>query len=433
MKKMFGITVVLFILYTLSQIIYSYIVGGFNISYILDLESGSYNVIETFNFRYKTEKLNRRDISNYYYQIKNNDDMFFSFKLVGDYKGSKRFLIDIEKINNHDMVCIYPIFKDHNNQLDVICKTDAHQFNYLNIKGQYLEIDRFVEALQQKGYNHFSWENKITTPKKYSKIEIYENNLFDNQHIVVWNYKGFYNISKDSAKNVQLFTKDQYNNDIAMMVDSFYVVPEYLEGGFFQKIIMANVLTSALTPIEFNFSISPDSFSQGVVNGYLYMVDKREYKQYEVNLNNRTISLVGDKNKPARHFKNGRWFEKSIYDIINNHLMFINNNYIPEELLEYNAYRIDNVMGDTDGYYYLYIKENDKTSVYRIDKQNKDVLTLLFETSNLSDVRYIEDSIYFIENDILYIYRDNLGLRPLIKYNEFLFNQTNMYDVFINN
>ena len=65
--------------------------------------------------------------------------------------------------------------------------------------------------------------------------------------------------------------------------------------------------------------------------------------------------------------------------------------------------------GTTDGYYYLYIKENNIINVYRVDKQNLDILTLLFSVSSIKDIQYESSDIYFVKDDTLFMYRDELG------------------------
>ncbi|MFA5410177.1 MAG: hypothetical protein WC343_15490, partial [Bacilli bacterium] len=93
---------------------------------------------------------------------------------------------------------------------------------------------------------------------------------------------------------------------------------------------------------------------------------------------------------------------------------------------------IDNIGGDTDGYYYLYIAENNGISVYRANKQNETILTLLFSMPSISNVKYAAEDLYFISNDTLYMYCDNLGLAPLVKYSAFTIGEGDLYNIYVN-
>lgn len=56
---------------------------------------------------------------------------------------------------------------------------------------------------------------------------------------------------------------------------------------------------------------------------------------------------------------------------------------------------------------------------------------MLFKIPTIKDIQYEHKDIYFISGDTLYMYRDELGLKPLIKYNEFRFNQHKLYNVYV--
>jgi hypothetical protein len=432
---MLGIIIVLFIMYIIGQILYNNLLGGFVINYRIKANDKYYEIKEVYNNRYKTNNNKDYDINSYYYEILNNDEdeMLFSFKLIGDYRGIQNFIKDIKIYNKKDLFCVYPIFKEHNNQLDLLCRVKDKQVNYANLRQTDNQLDEFIEDLKEEGYSHPAWQKINMETEKYEQLNIFEQHLLTNQNIIIWHYKGFYNISSKHKRKKDLIKKDVYNNSLAVLTDQYYVVPDYSGAGFFDTIIINNILTSSSIPIESNYQISTDAFLQGVVNNYIYIVDKRNHVQYEVDINQRKISIVGDKNIKGRYYYNGKWEERSIYEIVNEELVFGYEQSIPDKFKQYNAFQINEVLGDTDGYYYLYIKENNEIAVYRCDKQNINMLTLLFRAPNLNSVKYVNDSIYFLSDDTLYMYQDQTGLLPLVKYPEFHFNQNNIYDIYIEN
>jgi hypothetical protein len=435
MKKMFSITMLLLLIYIIIQAIYGYFVGQHVLNYKFKIDDKIYNIKEKFTNKYRTTNYEKDDLPSYYYEISLEKDTnpLFNFKIVGSYTGVSHFLQNIKVYNDNNMTCIYPIFKDNQNLLDVMCNKDSKQLLYRNIKGENKELDQFVVSLIKDGYNHYSWHNPDLSTTKLDNINIYKYNYFDSLYIALWNYKGIYLINGDNSRNLHLLGRDQYNNNLSALINYYYIIPDYSAGGSsFNRFLRTDLRTGNVSYISIS-PISFDSFIQGVVENKLYIIDRNNKIQYQFDVENKKLSIIGDTTNQAKYYYNGAWKDKSIFDIIDNTLKFGRDSNIPSSFNQYNAYLIDEVMGDSDGCYYLYIKDNGKTKVYRADKQNPNLLTLLFTTNSISNVKYIDDMVYYIDNDTLYIYSDKTGLRALVKYNELAFNHSNMYDIYISN
>ncbi len=428
LKKMANIILVLFFIYILVQIIYNFFINGHDRLYNIIVDKQTYNVREVFSQKHITADETIPDNNNYYYEIKkqNKDNILFSFSLIGDYTGKKEYLEEIKLYQDDDLICMYPIFKDHNNQLDVICYQNEEQFFYRNIKQNNNGLDIFIDSLKDLGYNHYSWNDSLIEPSKEYTINIYDDNILDNLFIGIWNYKGIYKIDVERNINLQLLDDDQYDNYLCTMVDKYYVFADYNQDNEFNRFIMIDLTSTKANNINLSKSISYNSFIQGVVEDYIYIVDESNKKQYKISIYDKNLILMGDPENKGRYYNNGIWEERSIFDIIDNKLIFTDEIIIPNELIKYNINQIDEVMGDTDGYYYLYIDQGNTINVYRIDKQNLNIRTLLFSIPSISNITYIDDYIFFISNDTLYMYQDKLGLRPLVNNNEFTFNKNNM-------
>ncbi len=431
MKRMFNIIMMLLIIYLLVQFIFSFFIRSHLIIYEIEVDNKIYNITENFNNKYKTENIDKFDNQNYYYEIRDDEQLLFSFKLIGNFIGNKKFLKDLILYKQENLICVYPVFAKHENQLDVICNNGDIQFTYLSLKGQNQSLDKFVESLQQLGFNHYSWQSSEVQTIMHDNVELYIENILDNQYIVLWHYNGIYIFTANKEKKLELLKQDRYNNDLGVMVNQYYLIPDDNQQNTFQRLISTNVVKLVSESIELHYDISFNSFVQGVVDDKIYLIDKIDNRQYEVNINNKKASLIGDAGNMVKHYRDGKWEERNIYDVIDNELIFGYEQKIPEVLADYERTNIDEVMGDTDGYYYLYLGEGDNTAVYRVDKQNLDIKTKLFKLPTITSVKYIEDAIYFISNDHLYMYSDSLGLRPLLKYNELKFNQNNMYNIYI--
>lgn len=432
MRRMFGIVVVLLILYIAFQVIYSYTVGKRNSFYKISVDGVEYQIKEVFTTRHTSANHNMQDKTNYYYEITNSNKLLFSFKIIGNYSGLERFLDTIKVYNGDTFTCAYPIFKDKTEDIDVMCNSNGKYYLYGAVKGQNVGLDGFVNSLKTLGYKHPSWESTNLETKKIGAFTIYPKNITDDQNLTIWQYNGFYRLTNRGEKFFALNTSDQYDPLLAVMVNQYYVVPEYKDKYKFSRLYVTNLVSGAMTIFDMGVAIPFDSFIQGVVDNKIYLIDRGNKIQYAIDIYNKEAKVTGDINNSTKYYNNGKWEQKSIYEAIDNNLHFSEFKTIPLSFTALNPISIDEVGGETDGYYYLYIKENNNVGVYRVDKQNTSFMTLLFRVSAANSNKYTENDIFFIQNDTLYTYRSNLGLRPLVKYSEFVFNKNNLYNVYIN-
>ncbi len=431
MKRMFGVVVVIFIMYIAAQIAYSFFIGKQTNMYTIKVENIDYQIKEIYTSRHKSAKREKYDENNYYYEISSGNQLLFNFKLKDSFTGVKEFLKDLIVYNSSDAHCIYPLFKDKVDAIDVMCNKRGKQYLYGSIKGGDPNIEAFVDDLKSKKYNHPSWEPTDVETIQIDKFYLYKNNILKGQNIIIWEYKGFYRVTDKSNNWYPLNGSEQYNPNLTVMVNQYYVVPDYKDNNYFSNIYITNLITGSIENINLGKQIAHNSFVQGVVDNKIYIVDISNKVQYSIDIYEKELQLTGNAEEGTRFYNNGKWENKSIYNTIDDKLIFPIQKEIPESLNDLNPLFVDEVGGETDGYYYLYFNENNKIAVYRADKQNIDILTLLFTVPSITNVKYDNDDIYFISDDILYYYRDNIGIKPLIKYNEFRFNQNNLYNIYV--
>jgi hypothetical protein len=431
MKKMFGIVVVLLIVYIAFQVIYSYSVGSKTNKYNMVVAGKKYQITETFNSRHRSANSETVDKSSYYYNITNNDKLSFAFKIVGNYSGIKEFLIDLKIYENESLICAFPTFKGEVDNIDVICNINDKLYLYNTIKGKYVDLDNFVSSLKALGYDHPAWDELNLETKTVNNFAVYSKNITNNQTITIWQDRGFYRITDRGENLFSLGSGAIFDPNLSAMVNQYYVVPEYKIANKFSQFFITNLITGDMESFDLGQVIAYDSFIQGVVNNKIYLIDRANKVQYEIDIYNKKVVVTGNVNNDTRYYFNGKWQPKPIAETINNNLVFQNEQTIPDNLKKYNPLYVDSIGGDTDGYYYLYLLENNIVNVYRVDKLDTDILTLIFSVPSISNIKYKSDDIYFTTNDTLYMYRENLGLRPLIKYREFATNKSNLYNVYV--
>ena len=431
MKKMFGVVVVLLIIYIAFQVIYGYTVGRRTSSYKIVANDISYEVQEVFSTRNKTVNRDVVDKNNYYYKIQKDGSLVFSFKIIGNYNGVEKFLNKLEIYKEGNLICMYPIFKSKVEDIDVTCNNNGKQVLYATLKGSNSGLDAFVSNLKTLGYNHPSWEEINLESKAVASFIVYPNNIMDNQNITLWQYRGFYRINNVSQKLLSTNNNDQYEPTLTTMVNQYYVVPDYKSKNKFTRLFITNLISGSMATMDLGMEMPYDSFIQGVVGNKIYLIDRGNKIQYAIDIYEKTVKVAGDLTNSTKYYNNGKWDKKSIYEVIDNNLVFVYDGTLPDSLKSYNPIITGETGGETDGYYYLCIKEGNGVGVYRVDKQNLDVLTLLFRVPTINRIKFAADDIYFISNDTLYSYRESLGLRPLIKYNEFIFNNSDLYNVYV--
>ncbi|MDD4036111.1 MAG: hypothetical protein PHS45_02175 [Bacilli bacterium] len=431
MRKLFRLILVLAILGIIIRIGFNFLVGGHTVTYNINNNDETFNIKETFTVGYQSSYRFEKDKKNYFFEIIINDEETptFVFKLQGTYKYYHKLIKSIYYYEDNNIRCIYPVFRIHNNQTDVLCSDGEKMLNYSNIIGENKGIDDFVTTLyNEHGYLHPSWIKADNNIEDIKGVEVFKNNLIKGHVLVLWEYDKIRMIAHDANYKRDLSGVSEYVNKLGLLVDNYYVIPDYGRLNDFNRVLVIEVNKNSQDEILLIEPISYDSYIQGVVDNKIYLFDRRDKEQYEIDPKQHTIVQVGDVDKGIKYF-NGKWENISAYEAVDYKYFEIDYD-IPELYNKYKYYKIDNVLGDTDGYYYLYVKNNNNTRVYRANKQKSEYVTLLFEVPKIDNVRYVDDYLYFIQDDTIYFYHDSTGVRPVLRSFELFFNKENVYYIY---
>ena len=431
MKRVFGIIIVFLALYILLQIIFVFTVGKRISYYNLTIDNKEYMIKEVYTSRHSSINLNIDDKKSYYYEIKRDNNILFSFKILRDNPFAAKLLKDIIVYANNNLICIYPLFIESQPNIDVICNDNNKIYLYGSVKGQDPSLDSFIANLKTQGYNHDSWETTNKGPIVNFNFSYYKDNITEDQYISLWGYKGYYRITDNTNNYNELNIRNTNKPSLSFQINNYFVIPNYINNVNFNSFIINNIKEGSSEVFGFEYFISYNSFIQGIVDNKVYLIDIDNRKQYKIDIINKNIIVLAESNEDTKYYNKGKWETKTMKEVIDNKLTFIYRNGIPKQLEDLQPLKIDNIGGDTDGYYYLYFNENNNISVYRADKQNPSLLTLLFSKPGINRVKYIDNDIYFISNDTLYFYRDSLGLKPLIKYKDFIANDGDLYNIYL--
>ncbi len=327
---------------------------SYNKTYKID----NYSITETY------------DKDNKIYKFIIDDNIVKYAYIVNNKYTSKRKLINkIDTYSKEDEVCIIPI--SNNITFYPLCSKDniVYTYNNSNIKDIY------------------DYEEVSGIDRKYNNIKEY---YLNNKKYLIYNYKGFYLIGDN--KEIKLFNKDIYNIDLVYELNNKLIIPDYNNNYYFDKLYVINILNGRKKEIRLEEKISFDSVFLGDYKNSIYLLDKKEEKEYKIDIKKLKIE------------------ETDFYILDNNKLVKSNFKYISNNNIVFpkdSLYRYEII----DNYLYEIIDNN------KIKLSNNKVDKIIKENNS---------TVYYLVKDNLYMYNNKKGEVLLLNYFEWNFKNTNM-------
>ena len=352
------------------------------------------------DYKYEINEIYNKD--NYIYKIKVNKQEFI-FSVDNIFYKSKRNINKIYYYEKNNISCIYPVYKNSN----VYCKKDNEYVSYYLVKD---DIKEFIKKLKKLNYKNNSWNETKTKISKIKDITFY-NNIDDNTYIYIWKYDGFYSVNNKKQEELNIFNNDNYFNKLGVLVDKYYILPNYDEKYDFNKIYIYNIINNKEKTIKLKNKISFNSYINGIKNNKLYLFDTDNLKQYEINPKNKKYQIVGDINKKGIYYENNKLIYENIYEFKNS--ILFKETY---KIKDYDLIKKDN----NNTYYTL------DNKLYKYDDISKQ--TTIMYNNKISNLYVINNEIYFTCKDSLYLLKDNLY--KILTYKELEFNPTNKIAIY---
>lgn len=428
MKRLLQMLLILCLFYLLIQLGFKYLGNGHTVNYEIKGNDYTIKVKEQATFNHKNE------VNNYYFTFTVNQTEFY-FQTYQTFKKNDYVVKDVKYFKNDNYECIYPIFKNHEQVTDILCKVGAVTYNYHDLKGKSGELDKFAKDMEQEGYDANYWIDNKEEPVKdeLGPIVVYPKNIVESHYVGVDNYSGIYLInnylSGKSLYKITIFQKDAYERIIDGRAGRFYIVADYNEKHDFNTFYLVDMVYNDQKTIKYHTAISFDSYIQGTVDNSIYIFDRSNKKQFKVDAKAGNVAEVGNEETGIKYYNLGKWETRKAVEAVTSNLYF--NEYQVEPVVGYE--RIDKVGNELSGYYYYYKKVGKGYEVYRSNVQNKDHLTYLFKTSDISEIQYLNDYVYFKEGLYVKYYHDMTGVRTLLLNTEFEFNHSLHYYTYYTN
>lgn len=407
MKKTISILILLVILMLILEWSFTFLKKGHEVSYKVFVDERVFDITEIYQ---------KENGNNYVIRIENGDSEFY-YKVKNNYNKQKRIIEKIQYFSTGQDVCIYPILESGEGTY-LQCYKDGILYTSNSYINQNF-ISEIITSLNTQGFD-FNKNDEANT-KKINNSTVYSNNLLENDVVTFWVYKGIDTISKDDLKTTLTLAFDKYDNSHGYLVDNYYIIPNYLSSKVleFSSVTVIDLNNHKKEKLELNYTLSSDTYINGVVDGKLYYTDPSNLLQIEINLDNKKTRLIGSKDIGGQIY-NGAWHNANIYDFVSKKVLFKDED---NSLEKYNY--VEAIKGNSSYYFY-----NNNGEVYQVTKNYLDKPILLFKKSGINNFNVIEDTIYFVSGNTLYYYNDNTGLISVLKNNDLQYNKNNRVSIY---
>lgn len=353
-----------------------------------------------------------------YYLIKaSKDGKEYIFNAQNEFNKNEKIIKEIISYDTDDISCATIIYTN-NSSSTPLCYKDKILHSYISVENE----PGMSEYLKQ--LNKYA-EDKITSSDEsyvFAYNEIYKNNLYKNEDIIMYNYKNIIKINGERTMTFDFSNKDVFKNEYGTLVGKYYVIPKMRNNIEFSHYLIVDLEKETVEEIdlakEVSAKISSQMYVNGIYNSNLYIFDKSNLVQYEINPDKGEIKVVGNKDKKGIVYKNGQEEEIGVYTLNNEKVKFTEN---------YDAYKeidYDQIFLTSNGA--VYVKDGVFYKVYNNYLKNP---IYLFEAKNVQDIKVKEDNIYYINDQFLYRYND-YGNVKILKREQFKYDYTNIYDVY---
>lgn len=396
--------VVLFILYYLIQFGYSLFGHGFEKEYII-LNDNTFEITELYTANKKSE------IDNYYISI-SVDENEFALQTYHDFGKKQKIVSNVHYYKDNNYKCIFPEFIDDVQLFDVICKNNDYFINYSSITNKPKELVEFVNNIE--GYKAYTDTSKTKT---HTFSTVYVDNIPKNHYISLSNYKGIDLFNSDSLKAIMIFVDDVYKRPISSFVGKYYITADYEKTLYFDTFRIINIETGNISNIYAGQDINLNSYVMGSVDNLLYILDKTNKIQYEIDIPRAKVTAVGNMDSGVRFYENGKWKNREMTSVIKEEKKFIYNTVVEETTIYKNGNKLS-------GHKYYFTSKNNTCDVYRTNVQDDTKKLYLFTMSSCNNrVFYLDEYIYFVEGNKLKYYSDMTGIKTILENNELIHNK----------
>lgn len=395
-KKKIKIIIILFFIILLIPFFKKMFMKKYNIIY----EKNKYIINEIYKYENKNH--------NYEINIKNKE-YEITYLLNEKFNKNKKIIENIKVYNEDDITCLLPLYKK-DVELKLYCLK-----NNMQVSNYYLKDNKSYKKILNKAkkYDLKKYELGKST-KKVKNLIIYFNNIDEEDIFTVWDYKGINVLEKDKSNYIKILNYDLYDNIKSIIYDDYYVLFENNNVEGIKNIYYYDLIKNKLKVYNPDILLSKNFYINGVVDNLIFVTDIKTKKEYTINLRKKEIEQINKANEYIT-YKNNKIIKITKSDYFMEEQLFSNKKYLNKKISK------EELINENNIYYYL-----EENNFYRqIKNREKE---LLFTLKDIKDWKIINGNILVLSDDIVYIYKENSGLKPIIQSNELKYNYKNIVD-----
>jgi len=396
-KKIFLVIFLLVLVYFGYRILYK----EHEVSYTID--------------KYKIQEHFYINKNHYYDLIINKDKLNYTYTLDKDLSKEKRIIKSIKTYKKNNLVCIVPIYKK-DIELNVYCNLNNEEVSIDYLLKTYNNDFKIIKKKLKK--HKITYPSDSNTYKKYKKNTIFYKNILDNYNYYIWNYKGVIVLNNKESKYQKILKYDLYDNIMATSTDRYYVIFENTDVNGIENIYYYDSKRNKLNTFKLKEKIDKDSYLNGVVDNLIYVTDRKNKKEYKINISKQTITQIDDD-------INYIIYENNKKKTVSKSDFFMEDQYFDNKYIKDNKITRSLELIKENNYYYYY--ENNK--IYKVLDTNKKHSKLLLELDDIKEWKVYNDTIIIMAGDTVYQYTEKEGLRKIVRSNELKYNYKNIYKI----
>ena len=403
MKRVIAFIIFLTFAYLVYQFGVNFIKTEHNVNYIKKIGDKEYSINEIYT---KDKNVD------YYYLVIRTSDKEFVFDIDNTFNKQQEIVENIYLYEKNNLTCMYPIFIGGKTTGALECNIDGKLYSLYSLQSEY-DLSEFVNALP----NYSKGQVFDKTIDEYYDLSVYKKNIIDKEFITLYNYKNIINVSGRNKSQSNFSDKDVYKNKDGILVDKYYIIPDYKNTGTHSSFKIINVVDNSYNDIQLKDNISSNYYNNGVVDDILYIFDRSNKVQYSINPKDNSYQVESTSGNKGKAYINGEWTEVTTFDLADKDIIFTE---------DYTKIKED----------YDYISKNNKYYYYVIDgvfykSYIKDATKSikLFEEKNPQVIKIANDYIYYIQDTTLYRYKED-SIIPILERKEFKHNKENIYEVY---
>lgn len=336
-------------------------------NYNIDYEVDGFEIYEQY----------RKELNMYYFKTL-IDDKVFELAIKDKYLKENKLIEEVDSIKKDDVYCI--MLKSSLLDTYPICYKGNESISY-----NLVSDESFVEF--------FKYEEPVYYKKNF--LNISTDSLFGKSY-AVWQGKGFIYFNEKLSDTLTFLEKESYYDNLSYSNGRYVIIPNYDELYEFGTFFILDLKTGKVKTWEIENKISYNSYYLGVHNEKIYMIDRKNKIEYELDPAKKSISIISKDNKGR--IWSGKWVDVSMIKLINTDYEFITDTVFNYELIK-NRLFLSYFKGET---------------MTQISDLNVDSL-----------VKVQDDIVFFLSTGSLYRYSPREGLNVVASYSEWNFTKEN--------